>query len=172
VEAERVNRRGFLSLVATGVTALAAQPVLERLPLGVPDLPRVDLLAGDAEPPPVMRYVMAFAPELGFQEIAEPGGVIRLATLSQLVFRPERLIFDACDFSQWELMQMLYPHDDEPERFEPSGVPLALFQPLGYGQRLICGTVAPGDQIVLALRNVSNVEAEIRNAAMIGSGIR
>jgi hypothetical protein len=162
-----VTRRGFLSLVGTGAAALAIEKALPAVfrPAAVVPGVRVRQLA---DVPQVERYVMSFTPELGFQEIVEPGGITRLLCYPQVLFRPDRLMFDAgTDLGKFSLCQLVM--GDSPEADQVVGeVPAEIFSPLNYGVRHVWDVVRPGEQVVLALRNVSNVEAEFRAAAMVG----
>jgi hypothetical protein len=161
-----MNRRGFLSLVGTGAAALAIEKAL-------PPMFRPPAIAGVrqlADAPQVERYMMSFAPELGFQEIVEPGAITRLVCYSQVLFRPDRLMFGpGTDLGKFSLCQLAL--GDSPEADQVVGeVPAEFFAPTAYGggSMQVWDVVRPGEQIVLALRNVSNVEAEFRAAAMVG----
>jgi hypothetical protein len=161
-----MNRRGFLSLIGTGAAALAIEKALPA----VFKSPAVPGLRQLADGPQLERYALSFAPELGFQEIVEPGGIARLVCMSQVLFRPDRLMFAAgTDLGKFSLLQLAL--GDTPESDQVIGeVPAEFFSQRAYGQSLagVWDIVRPGEQIVLALRNVSNVEAEFRAAALLG----
>lgn len=168
-----MNRRGFLSLVGTGAAALAIEKALPA-PFRVP-VARVggQLVPVAEEAPMLTRFVLPFAPELdGFQEIVEPGGIVRLVARAQLVFRPDRLIFAAgTDLSKFELLQV----DAQGENQLAGSIPAEFFAPTHYAAQAgaaMFDVTRPGEEIILALRNVTNVEAEFRNAAMVGLALR
>ena len=155
------TRRGFLGLAAGAVAEAVAARVIPARPVPAP-APALRVSEG---PPQLQRMVLNFAPELGFVEILEPGAVASFVCRSQLLFRPDRLIFSACDLESFELMPFVGA-DGEPDMLGP--VPLSMFDPRNYGQRLELGVVRPGDEIVLTMRNTSKGEREVRGAAMIG----
>jgi hypothetical protein len=164
-----MKRRGFLSLVATGAAALAVEkslPAMFRQPVSV----QGSRLRQLADAPALERYMMSFSPELGFQEIVEPGGITRLVCRSQILFRPDRLMFaPGTDLHKFSLCQLVM--GDTPEADQVVGeVPAEFFAPHHYGAgvRGVWDVVRPGEEVVLALRNVSNADAEFRAAAMVG----
>jgi hypothetical protein len=163
------TRRGFLSLVSAGVGELVAARVMQALP--APAWGRVGDVFAPQQSQLVQRFVMPFSPELGFQEIVPPGGVTRMMVRSQTVFRPDRLIFaSGVDLSKFAFLKL--ECGDSPEADQIVGeVAAELFAPNGYGTRLGLSTMAPGDEIVLAVRNTSKVEAEFGHAAIIGSRV-
>jgi hypothetical protein len=164
------TRRGFLSLVGTGAAALAIEKALPQ-PFRMP-LAKVSgrLVPAAEEAPILMHYCLPFAPELdGFQEIVEPGGIVRLVARTQLLFRPARLIFaGGFDLSQWSLLQV----DAQGENQLAGEIPADIFTPDKFGTRVEMDVTRPGEEIILALRNHSNVEAEFTNAAMVGLAVR
>ena len=155
------TRRGFLGLAAGAVAEAVAARIIPARPVPTP-APALRVSEGA---PHLQRFVMPFSPELGFIEILEPGAVVSFVTRSQMVFRPDRLIFAACDLESFELLPFLGA-DGEPDMAGP--VPLSMFDPRNYGQRLELGVVRPGDEIVLTMRNTSKGEREVRGAAMVG----
>ena len=161
-----MNRRGFLGLVGA---SLASVGLAKVLPVVAPEVLPAALQARLVDGPGVMRMMLSFVPELGFTEIVEPGGLVSMVACSQLVFRPDRLLFAACNLDHFELMPFRGA-DGEFDLLHP--VPANIFDPRAFGQRMNFGIVRPGDEVVLTLRNVSGVDSEVRAAAMQGSALR
>jgi hypothetical protein len=157
------TRRGFLGLAAGAVAEAVAQRIIPARP--VPIVAPAPALRVRPDQIEIARFVMPFAPEIGFVEIVEPGAVVSFVARSQILFRPDRLIFSACDPRSFELLPFV-GSDGEPDMLEP--VPLEAFDSRNFGQRLELGAVRPGDEIVLTMRNISKGEREVRGAAMIG----
>lgn len=155
-----MNRRGFLSLLVATPAALAVERVLAS--------PAVAPLVESAEPAQLRMFVMPFAPELGFQEIVEPGGIVRLVARPQLLFQPRRLMFaPGTDLAKFSLLQVNARGENE----LAGAIPAEVFEPRGYMAPLEFSRAMPGEEIILALRNDSNVEAEFKAAAMVGLAV-
>lgn len=160
------NRRGFLSLVATSFAAAYAAEVLPAPPAPLPSARLARMIKAGAEPAQVQIQVLSFAPELeGFQEICEPGGIVTYVARVQRVFQPQRLLFAACDLNHFEVMPFV-GSDGLPDLLHP--VPASAFGPLSYAPNMIWAPAQVGEEIVLSLRNVTNMESEVRGVAMVG----
>src|SRR5882724_5213791 len=142
-----MNRRGFLGLlIAAPVAAAAAKlaPLLE--PALSPALEEVALSR-------VQRYWLPFmADRLGnVKTIVQPGRIVQLVSRVQRPFRPTRLVLpvSAAGFELFDITA-------GGEVMLASAVPAAFFDSR-LGTSLRFGVAAPGDEIVIAARNMSRV---------------
>lgn len=159
-----MNRRSFLGLLA----GTAALPVLAKIalleppppPVLFPSLPlhrpRLDVSGLRIE-----RFVMS----LGSHGPVRPGGVDRIAVITQRLFRPDRLLISSG--ASFDLLHVAANGEPVLE----DAVPGHFFDPRAIGTRLLFAAVPAGDEIVLAVHNRS-AHWEPFHAALIGSCVR
>lgn len=145
-----MNRRGFLSLLvaAPAVPALAKLSGLARV--APPPLPATVKLA--------RNYVLGF----GGDDLVAARSVGLYVAMPQRPFRPERFVVSAATW--FELLSL--DANGEPKLDEV--LPSEFFSPISYGGSPKFDAVAPGESIVLAVRNTSD-EARPFRAALVGS---
>lgn len=167
-----LSRRSFLSV-------LVASPLLAKIP-GVhlpppaappaPALEHVGAVLSDREAVrrallasgPRVRVTMMplpFGPDPVFQYLISPGRIARFVTRPLVAYRPDRLIVSATreDLGRVELLGC--SSAGEPQ-FDES-IPAWIFDPSTFisGPRLEFATCAPGQEIVMCARNVSDQPA-------------
>jgi len=156
-----MNRRSFLGLLAgtAALPVLAKIAALEPLP---PPAPALSSLVLPGSPFRIERYVTP----LMSHGAVRPGGIDRIAVLMQRPFRPDRLIISA-----GEAFDILHVGASGEPVVEDS-LPGSFFSPLSWGGgRLEFATVGAGDEIVLAVHNVTDQWAPF-HGALIGSCVR
>lgn len=111
-----------------------------------------------------MYYSIPFEPELGFQEICAPGQTVSMVARTSRIIWPRRLLFLG-NLNAFELLPFV---NEAGESDLVAPVPLNFFAPEAYGMNLYFSPVEPNQDIVLTMRNVSNSDAEVKQAALMG----
>lgn len=149
-----MNRRSFLSLLA----AAPLLPQLEKIahvlapaaePVAAPARRALLATAGDFH---VQTYALPLSPVDGLG-VVRAGGVQLFSAMPQRPFRTRRVVVpESCaDFEILNVSAAGEPMLDE-------AVPGWLFSPLAYGTNLDFVPTAPGETIVMAVRNTSDRE--------------
>lgn len=155
-----MNRRSFLGLLA-GTAALPVFAKIAALEPALPPAPAFPTIVRPRLPVRIVRYVVPLQSHGGVR----PGGIDRIAALMQRAFRPDRLIISA-----GEAFNILHVAASG-EPVVEDAVPGQFFSPLMWGTRLDFATVGAGEELVLAVHNVTNEWAPF-NAALIGSCVQ
>jgi hypothetical protein len=155
-----VERRSFLSLllVAPLVPQLAKVATLEAPTLAFPEI-----FAGVGAR--LARYILPFAPLSGASSEVEAGRVATFVARSQLLFRADRLMISGEPFG-FELLGVAA--NGEPQTEET--VPAWIFAQASLGSRVAFDPTGPGQEIVLAVRNITTRALHFR-ASMIGRAV-
>lgn len=151
-----MDRRGFLSLLLAAPLLPSAVRVHAVLTKPSRVLPAVRSLA---------RFAMPFTPAPGFDRIVAAGSIGKFCARPQRPFRPDRLVMNAADRS-FTLLGVA--ESGEPQLLDE--VPAEIFAPEAYGPSLAFDMVPPGQEIILAVHNVSN-QAQPFDAMMLGLAV-
>lgn len=160
-----MRRRDLLSLLLSAPVAL--HPAFGRWPQRDPAI---------APPPPprpasarVQRYMLGFALDEGVAEpLVDPGRVALYRARPQIHFKSRRLVIPSVLASNFELLNVAVL--GRPALSEQLPAELFSETEFNYSPQFVWDTCAPGDEIVMAVQNVSR-EPSSFTACMIGEGL-